>query len=105
MGRPDMKMLHNNVQGRTSMRFRLLIVPIVALALVAAACGSDDKNDNSSSSSSSGGGGKNKGKVSLFSAMEPEEATALQAVLDDLVNSKTDYKATVEASSSFEEQA
>jgi alpha-glucoside transport system substrate-binding protein len=81
---------------------RALIVPVVALTLLAA-CGSDDDNDNA-------GGQTNTtvteatGTVTVFNAMEPEEVKALQKVTDDLINSKVKYKATIEGSSQFEEQ-
>src|SRR5215212_266852 len=83
---------------------RALIVPIVALTLLAA-CGDDKKNDNA------GGSGQTAttvteatGTVTVFNAMEPSEATALQKVVDELINAKVKYKATIEASSQFEEQ-
>ena len=44
------------------------------------------------------------GTVTVFNAMEPEEVKALQKVVDDLINSKVKYKATIEGSSQFEEQ-
>ena len=50
------------------------------------------------------GGKKNTGKINLLSAGEPEETQAYQAIFDDLINSKTDYKAEVESSGTFEEQ-
>jgi alpha-glucoside transport system substrate-binding protein len=83
---------------------RLLILPLAAIMVVGVACGDDDKE-------SSGGvvtpttAVEPTGTVTLFSAMEPEEATALQATVDSLINSKVKYTATVEASSAFEEQS
>jgi alpha-glucoside transport system substrate-binding protein len=82
-------------------RLRLWVVPVVVL-LVAAACGGDDGDGGGGDG---GGDGGDTGEVSMFSAMEPFEAEALQAVLDELVNAETDYTLTVEASASFEEQA
>jgi alpha-glucoside transport system substrate-binding protein len=77
------------------MRRLRLIVLLAVLALVAAACAGGDEEE---------GGEGDRGTVTLFSAMEPFEADALQAVLDDLVNSEVDYRAEVEASADFEEQ-
>lgn len=86
-------------------KLRLLILPVVALTLLAA-CGSDKKNDNAN-----GQTGQTTptiasptGTVTVFNAMEPQEATALQKVVDDLINSKVKYKANIEGSSQFEEQ-
>src|SRR5438046_3013134 len=78
------------------MRRRLVIVPLAMMVLVAVAC---------SKKSGGGGEGGNIGRVSVFSAMEPSEATALQAVIDKDINKNADYVATVEANSDFEEQA
>lgn len=88
------------VREEGSMRMRRIVVPVVLLTLAAVGCKASNKE-------SSGGGNQsnNTGKVSVFSAMEPEEATALQSIIDDMINSKTDYKAEVEASADFEEQA
>src|SRR3954451_2237972 len=83
------------------MRLRRLVVLLMALALVASACGGDDDD---SASGGGGGGAKNTGKVNLLSAGEPEETQAYQKIFDDLINSKTDYKAEVESAGNFEEQ-
>ncbi len=42
--------------------------------------------------------------MNLLSAAEASEAAAYQKIFDDLINSKADYKATVEPSPNFEEQ-
>jgi alpha-glucoside transport system substrate-binding protein len=78
-------------------RIRRLIIPVVALTLLGA-CSSDG-----------GGGTANNqegatGTVTVFNAMEPEEVTALQKVVDELINANVQYKATIEGSSQFEEQ-
>lgn len=84
------------------MKVRALILPVVALTFLAA-CGSDsDDNDTAGGQTDSTVAAT--GTVTVFNAMEPEEVTALQAVVDDLINSKVQYKATIEGSSQFEEQ-
>jgi len=89
------------------MRLRRWLFLLVALTLIAAACSSDSKTSAGSSGSSAGGqvgALKNTGKVNLMSAGEPEEVAAYQAIFDDLINSKSDYKAEVESVGNFEEQ-
>lgn len=80
-------------------RRRLIALPLAALMLLGVACGDDDDE------TSGGTVTEPTGTVTFFSAMEPEEADALNAVVDDLINSKVQYTATVEASSAFEEQS
>jgi alpha-glucoside transport system substrate-binding protein len=84
------------------MRNARLFVLSISFILLVAACRAEDEGDGDGQA---GGGGADTGSVSLFAAMEPFEAEALQAVLDELVNSETDYRAEVEASADFEEQA
>ena len=84
------------------MRLRRLLVPMVALAMVAAACGG---NDDDGDVGAAGGNAEATGTVSVFNAMEPQEARALQEVVDQTVTSKVKYKPTIEASSDFETQA
>ncbi len=80
------------------MRFRRwMVLPIVAVMLVAA-CGDDDDDGGAE------GGGENTGEVNVLSAMEPEEAESLQPIIDDQINADADYTAELEASSDFEEQ-
>ena len=85
------------------MRMRRLLIPLFAIALVAAACGDDD---DAGGDGGDGGatGGSDTGRVVLLTAMEPEEVDAVQAVLDDMINSEVDYTAEVEAAGNFEEQ-
>ena len=83
------------------MRRIRLIVPFVVLFLVAAACASDDGGGGGDGD---GGGGEDTGSVTVFSAMEPFEAEALNAILDEQINAQVDYVAEVEASAEFEEQ-
>ncbi len=87
------------------MRLRTMLAPLVALLLVAASCGDDDGGGGSDSASSEEGAAENTGEVSVFSAMEPAEADALNGIIDELVNSEVDYTAEVEASADFEEQS
>ena len=116
------------------MRKQWLLVPVMALGLLAAACGSDKKAEGGAATTAgatttaagggatttaagggatttaAGGGGstiapgKNTGKVTLLSAGEPEEVAAYQKIFDDLINSKTDYKAEVVSAGDFEQQ-
>ncbi len=74
---------------------RLIVLPLAMLVLIAVGC----------SKSSGGGKGGDIGRVSVFSAMEPTEAQALQAVVDTDINKNANYVATIEASADFEEQA
>jgi alpha-glucoside transport system substrate-binding protein len=86
------------------LRFRrLLAIPIAAMLLLAA-CGGDDDGDTASGGDGGGGGGDNTGRVNLLSAVEPEEAEAVQAIFDELINADADYEAEIEAAGNFEEQ-
>jgi alpha-glucoside transport system substrate-binding protein len=86
------------------MRLRRLVIPLIALALVAGACGGDD--DDSASGDDSGGSasGKNTGTVNLLSAGEPEEVDAYQKIFDEQINKDADYKVEIESSGDFEQQ-
>ncbi|MGZ5294762.1 MAG: ABC transporter substrate-binding protein [Actinomycetota bacterium] len=76
---------------------------LVALLMLAAACSSD--NGGGSEPAPSGGAtGEDTGNVNVLSAVEPEEATAVQGVLDDQINADADYVAEIESSGNFEEQ-
>jgi alpha-glucoside transport system substrate-binding protein len=79
-------------------RFRKLMVPLMAFALIAAACGDDDDEGGG------GGGGDGGGELTLMSAGEPEETDAYQQIFDDMINSETDYEVTVEPVGDFEQQ-
>lgn len=79
-------------------RFALLVLGVV-FVMVAASCSS-----NKEEGGGGGGGGANTGSVTVLNAMEPQEADALQGVIDDLINSKVDYKAELEANADFETQ-
>jgi alpha-glucoside transport system substrate-binding protein len=85
------------------MRVRVLVVPVVALTLLAA-CGSDSKKSGAGTGTGTATSAPLTGSVTVFNAMEPSEAAALQKVVDNLINAKVGYKATIEASSQFEEQ-
>ena len=80
------------------MRRRRILVPIIVLALAASACGRETESGDSS-----GGGGGAAGKVSVLTAMEPEERDALQSVVDGQLEGKVSYKAEIESSAKFEE--
>ena len=75
---------------------RLLAVPAVAI-LFLAACGDDDDDGGGQAEGTGdeGGGeqGENTGEVNVLNAMEPEEAEAVQGIVDDLINSDADYEA------------
>jgi alpha-glucoside transport system substrate-binding protein len=81
-----------------------LWVAAVAVVLVAAACGGGGTETPTGGATGGVSQGPNTGSVTVLNAMEPEENTAVQAIVDDLINSKVDYKAELEASSEFEEQ-
>jgi alpha-glucoside transport system substrate-binding protein len=76
---------------------------MLVAVLIAAACGGDDDGDGGNGGGD-GGESANTGSVSVFSAMEPFEADALNAIIDDQINADADYTAEVEASADFEEQ-
>jgi len=83
-------------------RLRLWALLLVAV-LIAAACGGDDDGDGGNGEAD-GDAAANTGSVSVFSAMEPFEADALNAIIDEQINADADYDAEVEASGDFEEQ-
>jgi alpha-glucoside transport system substrate-binding protein len=88
------------------LKSRFLIIPLALTLALAGACGDDDDDSQGGAiDSSTTTVVEPTGSVALFSAMEPNEGVALQKVVDDLINSKVKYKATVETSSAFEEQA
>src|SRR5919106_3884190 len=89
------------VERRQLVRVRLWALMLVAV-LIAAACGGDD--DDGGNGGGGGDEGANTGSVSVFSAMEPFEADALNAIIDEQINADADYTAEVEASGDFEEQ-
>jgi alpha-glucoside transport system substrate-binding protein len=80
------------------------LVLVAVLALIGAACSSDDGGGEET-----GGGGEatgvleDTGTVNVLNAMEPSEADAVQAAVDEnLVDA--DYTVEIEASADFEEQ-
>ena len=81
---------------------RLRIVALLAVVLlIAGACSSDDGGGGD------GGGSpvnveEDTGTVNVLNAMEPEEATAVQAIVDE--NVEAEYAIEIEASADFEEQ-
>jgi alpha-glucoside transport system substrate-binding protein len=83
-------------------RLRFSALALVLL-LVAAACAAEEEG---------GGGGdgggeeaENTGSVTVFNAMEPEEADGLQGIVDEMITADTEYTVELEASADFEEQA
>lgn len=82
-------------------RFKLLALLAVFL-LVGAAC----KSSTSDNGGENGGGnqGADTGTVTVLSAMEPEEADALNAIIDEKIESQVDYTVEIEANADFEEQ-
>lgn len=81
------------------MRVRLLIVP-VALAVVATACGGGSNKPSGQPT-----GANATGTVTVFNAMEPAEAQALQGVVDKYINANVKYRVNIEQSADFETQA
>jgi alpha-glucoside transport system substrate-binding protein len=86
-------------------RWKMLVL-VAILALVAAACSSDDGGGDGETGGSTGGGASgvlpDTGTVNVLNAMEPEEATAVQGIVDE--NIDADYTIEIEASADFEEQ-
>jgi alpha-glucoside transport system substrate-binding protein len=80
-------------------RFALLVLGVV-FVMVAASCSTNNEGEGGGG----GGGGANTGKVTVLNAMEPQEADALQGVIDDLITPNVDYQAELEANADFETQ-
>jgi alpha-glucoside transport system substrate-binding protein len=92
------------------MRFRKLAAPFVVASLLLAACGGDDDDDaggdDSTDSTDSEGAVElleDTGSVNVINAMEPEEADAIQPIIDEQYGD-AEYSAEIEASGDFEEQ-
>jgi alpha-glucoside transport system substrate-binding protein len=90
------------------MRIRQIAAPFVVATLLLAACGGDDDDDDASTDdtteeSPAEGQGENTGTVNVLNAMEPEEADAIQPVVDEELGD-VDYDVEIEASGEFEEQ-
>jgi len=83
------------------MRIPRLLIPLVALALVAGACGDDDDEGGGGGG---GDGGDLSGTLVLMSAGEQSEVAAYQDIFDELINSEVDYAVEVEQVGTFEEQ-
>jgi len=91
------------------MRFRRLMIPFFALALVAAGCGDDDDDGDTGGDTTTEDGGspdqlEDTGNVTLLSAGEPEETDAYQEIFDELINAETDYEVEVVPAGDFEQQ-
>lgn len=76
---------------------RYIVVPAV-FVLLAAACVAEEGGEGE------GGEAENTGTVNVLSAVEPEEAAVLQAIIDELITPEVEYTAEVESSANFEEQ-
>ncbi|HEV7763164.1 MAG TPA: ABC transporter substrate-binding protein [Acidimicrobiales bacterium] len=88
------------------MRIRQIAAPFVVATLLLAACGGDDDDDAANKDSTDeggGGGGDNTGTVNVLNAMEPEEADAIQPIIDEQYGD-ADYQVEIEASGEFEDQ-
>jgi len=92
------------------MRIRQIAAPFVVATLLLAACGGDDDDDDDASTDTTeeGGGGaadqlENTGSVNVLNAMEPEEADAIQPLIDEQY-ADADYTVEIEASGEFEDQ-
>lgn len=87
-------------------RWRAFMALGVALMMVTASACSDSDDDDDASTEDGGDEGADRledtGTVNVLNAMEPEEADAIQTVMDDNVDA--DYSVEIEASSEFEEQ-
>ncbi len=89
------------------MRFRRLLIPLFALALVAAACGDDDDSgggDGGDGGDDSSEQAENTGSVELLSAGEPEETDAYQVIFDELITADADYDVEVISAADFAQQ-
>ena len=84
-------------------RFKKLM-PLVIVLLIAGACSSDDDGGSGGSTGATGGGATgvlpDTGTVNVMNAMEPEEVTAIQAIVDE--NIDADYTVELEADPDFE---
>jgi alpha-glucoside transport system substrate-binding protein len=85
-------------------RFRRLALLAVFL-LIAAGCSNNDDNTGGGSGATGGatGGGEDIGTVNVLSAVDVKEAGPMQAVLDDMINSETDYVAEIESDGNMEQ--
>jgi alpha-glucoside transport system substrate-binding protein len=92
------------------MRARRLLIPLLALALVAASCGDDDDNGGGGSDdggpTTEGGGGAldDTGSVALLSAGEPEEVEGYQEIFDEMINADAEYEVEVISAADFAQQ-
>jgi alpha-glucoside transport system substrate-binding protein len=81
-------------------RIRIALIAATAVFLVAAACTTDEGDGGGGGG---GGGNENTGTVNVLNAMEPHEAEAVQAAVDENIGD-VDYTVEIEASPDFEEQ-
>ncbi len=90
------------------MRIRRLIIPFVALSLIAVGCGDDDDDGATGTTAGEDGGGgdflEDTGSIVLLSAGEPEETDAYQEIFDELINADADYEVEVVSAGDFAQQ-
>ena len=88
-------------------RWTVLAIPFLLLGFLAG-CGDDDDaattDDTGEDGGGGGGGGEDTGSVNVLFAGEQAEADSLNTVIDEMVNSESEYEASIEASGNFEEQ-
>jgi alpha-glucoside transport system substrate-binding protein len=82
-------------------RSRLFVLPVVVLLLVAMGC--QEEEGGGGGDGDGGGQLENTGTVNVLNAMEPEEAEAIQPIVDENLG-EVDYTVELEASADFEEQ-
>jgi alpha-glucoside transport system substrate-binding protein len=83
-------------------RWTLLAIPLLLGAFLAG-CGDDDEETPAGDGTPEEGGGDT-GSVNILFAGEPDEAAAIQDVIDEMINADAEYEAEFEASGTFEEQ-
>jgi alpha-glucoside transport system substrate-binding protein len=80
-----------------------MLVPLVVVLMIAGACSDDDGGGGGGNTGATGGATgvlPDTGTVNVMNAMEPEEVTAIQAIVDD--NVSADYTVELEADPDFE---
>jgi alpha-glucoside transport system substrate-binding protein len=86
---------------------RVIVLPLVVF-MFAAACAAEDE-DGGDGGDGGGGGAptqlEDTGTVNVLSAGDPAEVEAYNTILEDMVNSETEYVAEIEASGEAEQQA
>ena len=83
-------------------RTRMALAALMALFLLGAAC-TTDEGDGGDGGDGGANQAENTGTVNVLNAMEPHEAEAVQAAVDENIG-EVDYTVEIEASADFEEQ-